>query len=56
MSALKTTRLIDKEFLGIRLDEFIKDSRSNVNDKIKIILSLISSIKDENEKIISRSK
>ena len=56
MNSLKAAQLLDKEYLGIQLSEFINEARSNVNDKIKLMLKLIASIKDENEKIISKSK
>jgi hypothetical protein len=41
--------------LGYILDEFIKESRNNLEKKSKLISELINSIKEENENIISKS-
>ena len=50
------SQLIDKQTIGKKLGEFINDSQSNVDNKIKIIFKLIASIKEENDQIISKSK
>ena len=56
MNALMKSQLIDKQTIGEKLGEFINDSQNNVDNKIKIIFQLITSIKEENDKIISKSK
>ncbi len=56
MNALKNSQLIDKQSIGNKLNEFINDSRTNIDRKMNIISKLISSIKEENEQIISKSK
>ena len=56
MNVLMKSQLIDKQTIGKKLGEFINDSQSNVDNKIKIIFKLIKSIKEENDQIISKSK
>ncbi len=56
MNVFIKSQLIDKQSIGNKLSEFINDSQSNVDNKIKIINKLLSSIKEENEQIISKSK
>lgn len=50
------SQLIDKQSIGKKLSEFISDSQSNVDNKIKVINKLLSSIKEENDQIILKSK
>lgn len=56
MNVLIKSQLINKESIGKKIEEFINDSQSNVNNKIKSIFTLLSSIKEENDQIISKSK
>ena len=56
MNVLMKSQLIDKQTIGKKLGEFINDSQSNVDNKIKIIFKLITSIKEENDQIIAKSK
>ena len=56
MNAFIKSQLIEKQSIGNKLREFISDSQSNLDNKIKIINKLLSSIKEENEQIISKSK
>ena len=55
MNVLMKTQLIDKQTIGKKLSEFISDSQSNVDNKLRLINKLLSSIKEENEQIISKS-
>ena len=55
MNVLKKTHPLEKKSLGKKLGEFISDSRSNIDNKMKIITKLLTSIKEENENIITKS-
>lgn len=56
MNSLMKSQLIDKQMIGTKLGEFITDSQCNIENKTKLIYKLLSSIKEENEQIISKSK
>lgn len=53
---MRSSQLIDKKSIGTKISEFINDSRSNIDYKMKLLLKLIASIKEENEQIISKCK
>ena len=55
-SLLKSSQKKEKKYLGNILKEFINDSRKNIDNKMKIIIKLLSSIKEENEQILLKSK
>ena len=50
------SQLNDKKSLENKLNELIFSSRANIDHKMKLITNLLSSIKEENEQIISKSK
>ena len=50
------SQFIDKKSIGDKISEFINDSRSIIDNKMKLILKLLSSIKEENEQIILKCK
>ena len=55
-SLLKSSQKKEKKYLGNILKEFINDSRKNIDNKMKIIIKILSSIKEENEQILLKSK
>ena len=55
-SLLKSSQKKEKKYLENKLKEFINDSRKNIDNKMKIIIKLLSSIKEENEQILLKSK
>ena len=56
MNIFMKSQFIDKKSIGNKISEFINDSRSNIDNKMKIILKLLLSIKEENEQIILKCK
>ena len=50
------SQFIDKKSIGDKISEFINDSRSIIDNKMKLILKLLLSIKEENEQIILKCK
>lgn len=53
---LKETIVLDKHTIKNFLKEYIEDSRNSIEKKTQEMLSLASSIKEENEHYISKSK
>lgn len=51
-----STKLINKNGLLISLKDFIKDSRQNIETKAISINSILKSMREENEKLILKSK
>jgi hypothetical protein len=49
-------KINEKEIFENRLNDIINESRNNIDNKMKLIINLLSSIKDENEQIMSKSK
>ena len=49
-------RTFDGVILKAKLEEFIVESRKNIDSKIKKINSYLFYMKEENDKIISKSK
>jgi len=47
---------LDKNILKIFFKEYIEDSRNSIEKKTQQMLTLISSVKEENEQYISKSK
>ena len=56
MDQLLKCKIIDKNILGFKLNEFISDSQYNINTTLKSIFSLLYTLKNENDQIISKSK
>jgi hypothetical protein len=46
----------DESLIKNRLIEFYEESKENINFKSQLIISLIQSIKEENNQFFSRSK
>jgi hypothetical protein len=55
MNVIKV-KINEKEIFENRLNDIINESRNNIDNKMKLIVNLLSSIKDENEQIMSKSK
>lgn len=55
MNALKT-KINEKTLLENKLNDIITISRNNIDNKMKLITNLLLSIKEENEKTMSKSK
>ena len=55
-SLLKSSQKKEKKYLGNILKEFINDSRKNIDNKMKIIIKILLLIKEENERILLKSK
>ena len=55
MNVIKV-KINEKEIFENRLNDIINESRNNIDNKMKLIINLLSSIKDENEQIMSKSK
>ena len=53
---LKETIVFDKCTIKNFFKEYIEDSRNSIEKKTQEMLSLASSIKEENEQFISKSK
>jgi hypothetical protein len=49
-------KINEKEIFENRLNDIINESRNNIDNKMKLIINLLSSIKEENEQIMSKSK
>ncbi len=49
-------KINEKEIFENRLNDIINVSRNNIDNKMKLIINLLSSIKEENEQIMSKSK
>ena len=49
-------KINEKEIFENRLNYIINVSRNNIDNKMKLIINLLSSIKEENEQIMSKSK
>lgn len=47
---------LDKNIIKTFFKKYIEDSRNSIEKKTKQMLDLVSSIKEENEKYISKSK
>ena len=47
---------LDKNIIKTFFKEYIEDSRNSIEKKTQEMLNLISSIKEENEQYISKSK
>ena len=45
-----------QSFLKLKIREYAEETKQIMNYKIKIINSLISSLKEENEKLVTKSK
>ena len=45
-----------QSILKLKIREYAEESKQIINYKIKIINSLISSLKEENEKLVTKSK
>lgn len=48
--------LQERNLLKSKLKEIIEESKQNIDQKMQILTSLMISIKEENEKIISKCK
>ena len=46
----------EKENFENKLNDLINVSRNNIDNKMKLIINLLSSIKEENDQIMSKSK
>ncbi len=55
MNALKT-KINERTLLENKLNDIITISRNNIDNKMKLITNLLLSIKEENEKTMSKSK
>lgn len=55
MDQILKSKTIDKNILGFKLNEFISDSQYNMNNTLNCIFSLLYSLKNENDQIISKS-
>lgn len=55
MNALKA-KINEKTLLENKLNDIITISRNNIDNKMKLITNLLLSIKEENEKTMSKSK
>ena len=55
MDQLLKYKSLDKNILGFKLSEFISDSHYNMNNTLKSIFSLLYTLKNENDQIISKS-
>ena len=49
-------KINEKEIFENRLNDIINVSRNNIDNKMKLIINLLSSIKEENEQIMSKNK
>ena len=49
-------RTFDGVILKAKIEEFIHESKNNINSKIEKINSFLCSMKEENELLISKSK
>ena len=49
-------KINEKEIFENRLNDIINVSRNNIDNKMKLIINLLSSIKEENEQFMSKSK
>ena len=56
MNALLKTQINDKISLTNKLNELVNISRKNIDNKMRLITDLLLSLKEENEKIIAKSK
>ena len=52
----KYSNSIDKNTIRTYFKEYIEDSRNSIEKKAQEILKLISTVKEENENCISKSK
>ena len=52
----KYSNLVDKNTIRTFFKEYIEDSRNSIEKKTKEMLKLITSVKEENENYISKSK
>ena len=56
MISMARSQLNDKISFENKINELIISSKTNIDHKMKLITDLLSSIKEENEQIISKSK
>ena len=56
MNALLKTQINDTISLTSKLNELVNISRKNIDNKMRLITDLLLSLKEENEKIIAKSK
>lgn len=54
MNAIKT-KINNKTIFENKLNDIINVSRNNINNKMKLITNLLFTIKEENERILSKS-
>lgn len=54
MNAIKT-KINNKTIFENKLNDLINVSRNNINNKMKLITNLLFTIKEENERILSKS-
>ncbi len=53
---IKNNDLIDKVFMKNKILKYFEDSKENLNYKIQLILSLIQSMKEENDSLQEKGK
>lgn len=56
MNALPKNQINNKSCLINKINEFVNISRNNIDNKMRLITDLLLSLKEENEKMINKSK